>query len=388
VAPPPPPPPARKPVPAARPAPPPSKKEVLKKRRRFLASAEPGVPTETVATFTRQLSVMLGSGLPLLQALTFFAESSTGHLAAVVDELANKVSSGFRLSAAMGQCPGVFNEVYVGLIELGETTSHLDEALEKLAELLEKQVRLAKRLSSAMVYPAFLMAVCAAAIGVFLEYVLPTLVPLFTSFKMELPLPTRILLMSRHLVWPSVFGVIATGLIWIWFKPVWHKARRERARWARNIDRFLLRIPAIGKFVLQLATARVLFALATMLETGLPLLNALKRCEGVASNLEIAHRLEMAGLDLREGSTVVDALRAHAVLPSACIHLLSAGEETAQLAEMVAYSARFYEEEVDHSITQFMNLIEPIIMMFMGLVVGFIVLAAVLPTVEMINHLG
>lgn len=368
--------------------PPPPKKEILKKRRRFLASSEPGIPTETVATFTRQLSVMLGSGLPLLQALTFFAESSTGRLAEVVDELATKVSSGFRLSAAMGQCPGVFNEVYVGLIELGETTSHLDEALEKLSDLLEKQVRLAKRLSSAMIYPAFLVAVCLASIAIFLEYVLPTMVPLFSSFNMELPLPTKLLLMSSHLVWPSVFGVIALGLTWIWFKPVWNKARRERARWARNIDRFVLRIPGVGKFALQLATARVLFALATMLETGLPLLNALKRCEGVAANLEVAHRLEKAGLDLREGSTVVDALRVHNVLPSACIHLLSAGEETAQLAEMVAYSARFYEEEVDHSITQFMNLIEPFIMIVMGVVVGFIVLAAVLPTVEMINHLG
>lgn len=369
-------------------APPSSRVEVQKKRRFFRASTEPVVAAETVATFTRQLSVMLSSGLPLLQALIFFAESSTGHLASVVDGLATKVSSGFRLSAAMAQCPAVFNEVYVGLIELGETTSHLDEALEKLAELLEKQVRLSKRVSSALVYPAFLMLVCAGAIGVFLQYVLPTMIPLFTSFGMELPLPTRMLLYSRHLVWPSLISAVVLTISWQWIKPRWAKARRDRAPWARSFDRALLKVPLIGKFVLQLATARVLFALATMLETGLPVLQALKRCESVAANLEIAHRLEKAGAELREGSTVVDALQMHQVLPSACIHLLAAGEETAHMAEMVSYSARFYEEEVDHSITQFMNLIEPFIMVVMGLVVAFIVLAAVLPTVDMINHLG
>jgi type II secretory pathway component PulF len=275
-----------------------------------------------------------------------------------------------------------------GLVELGETSSHIDETLEKLADLLEKQVRLAKRLQSALVYPAFLVAVSMAAVGVFLQYVLPTMIPLFKSFSLTLPLPTRMLLASRHLVWPSVIVSLLGVLFWSWFRPAWNRARRRKAAWAYRVDRWILKIPLFGKFIAQIAIARVLFALATMIETGLPIMNALKRCESVASNLEFAGRLEKAGDELRDGSTVTEALALYEVLPSSCLHLLSAGEESAQMAEMVQYAARFYEEEVDHSIDQFMSLVEPVIMCVMGVVVGFIVLSAVLPTVEMINHLG
>lgn len=349
---------------------------------------ERSVSGEEVATFTRQLSTMIGAGLPLHQALNFFAESGSGGISDIADTLATKIASGFRLSNAMAHFPSVFSDVYVGLIELGETTSHIDEALERLADLMEKQVRLAKRLSSALVYPAFLILVCLAAIAVFLQYVLPTMIPLFQSFGMQLPWPTRMLLWSRHLVWPSVGLFVVLLLAWRWFKPFWLRARRNRARWAVRLDRTLLALPAVGKFAYQLATARILFALATMLDTGLPLLNAMKRCESVAANLEIAIRLEKAGGALKEGDTITEALSQHEVLPPACIHLMAAGEESAHLAEMVQYAARFYEEEVDQSIAQFMSLVEPFIMVVMGVVVAFIVLSAVLPTVQMINQLG
>lgn len=365
---------------------PPVKAKPAKAKKFF--RREPNISMEEVSTFTRQFSVMIGAGLPIHQALNFFAESTTGLLGKIIDDVATKISSGFRLSNALAQHPAVFSEVYLGLVELGETSSHIDETLEKLADLLEKQVRLAKRLQSALVYPAFLVAVSMAAVGIFLQYVLPTMIPLFKSFSLTLPLPTRMLLASRHLVWPSVVLSLLGVLFWSWFRPAWSRARRSKAAWAYRVDRLVLKIPLFGKFIGQIAVARVLFALATMIETGLPIMNALKRCESVASNLEFAGRLEKAGDELRDGSTVTEALALYEVLPSSCLHLLSAGEESAQMAEMVQYAARFYEEEVDHSIDQFMSLVEPVIMCVMGVVVGFIVLSAVLPTVEMINHLG
>lgn len=372
-----------------KPAPPPSKTPPKKKRRLlFWRPEKPVVGLEEVATFTRQFSVMIGAGLPIHQALSFFADSSTGVLAEVMDDVATKISSGHRLSHALAKHEGVFSEVYVGLVELGETSSHIDEALEKLADLLEKQVRLGKRMSSALVYPAFLVAVSLASIGVFLQYVLPTMIPLFASFSMQLPLPTRMLLASRHLVIPGAILAVLMVIFWQWFRPRLQRARRNKEKWAYKVDKFMLKLPMLGTFFQQMATARVLFALATMIETGLPILNALKRCEAVASNLAFAERLEKAGVELRDGSTVTDALAMYEVLPPSCLHLLSAGEESAQMAEMVQYAARFYEEEVEHSIDTFMSLVEPVIMIFMGIVVGFIVLSAVLPTVEMINHLG
>ncbi len=376
-------------VTGAKPTPAPSVTPSKKKRRLFFWRSEKSVVgLEEVATFTRQFSVMIGAGLPIHQALSFFAESSTGVLAEVTDDVATKISSGHRLSQALAKHDGVFSEVYVGLVELGETSSHIDEALEKLADLLEKQVRLGKRMSSALVYPAFLVAVSLASIGVFLQYVLPTMIPLFASFNMQLPLPTRMLLASRHLVIPGAILAILLVLLWQWFRPRLQRARRNKEKWAYKVDNLMFKLPLLGKFFQQMATARVLFALATMIETGLPILNALKRCEAVASNLAFAERLEKAGVELRDGSTVTDALALYEVLPPSCLHLLSAGEESAQMAEMVQYAARFYEEEVEHSIDTFMSLVEPVIMIFMGIVVGFIVLSAVLPTVEMINHLG
>ena len=372
----------------ASPAPAAPKPAKAKPKKKFSFRPTPTISMEDVSTFTRQFAVMIGAGLPIHEALNFFAESSTGPLGKAINDVATKISSGFRLSNAMAQHPTVFTEVYLGLIELGESTSHIDEALEKLADLLEKQVKLGKRLQSALVYPAFLVSVSMAAVGVFLQYVLPTMIPLFKSFSMTLPLPTRMLLASRHLVWPSVIAALVVVIFWAWFKPAWNQARRRKAAWAYRVDRLTLKIPVFGKFIRQIAIARVLFALATMIETGLPIMNALKRCESVASNLEFAGRLERAGEELRDGSTVTEALTLHEVLPASCLHLLSAGEESAQMAEMVSYAARFYEEEVDHSIDQFMSLVEPVIMCIMGIVVGFIVLSAVLPTVEMINHLG
>ncbi|MBX3170941.1 MAG: type II secretion system F family protein [Candidatus Eremiobacteraeota bacterium] len=372
-----------------KPAPAPSKTQAKKKRRLFFWKSEKSVVgLEDVATFTRQFSVMIGAGLPIHQALSFFADSSTGPLADIMDDVASKISSGHRLSQALGKHEGTFSEVYVGLIELGETSSHIDEALEKLADLLEKQVRLGKRMSSALVYPAFLVAVSLASIGVFLQYVLPTMIPLFASFSMQLPLPTRMLLASRHLVIPVAILALLMVVLWQWFRPRLQRARRNKEKWAYKADKLLFKLPMLGNFFQQMATARVLFALATMIETGLPILNALKRCETVASNLAFAERLEKAGVELRDGSTVTDALALYEVLPPSCLHLLSAGEESAQMAEMVQYAARFYEEEVEHSIDTFMSLVEPVIMIVMGIVVGFIVLSAVLPTVEMINHLG
>ena len=370
-------------------APPPSTDKSGKKKKFLfwhIKEKPPGL--DEIATFTRQFSVMIGAGLPIHQALSFFAESSTGPLADITDDIATKISSGHRLSQAMGKHEAAFSEVYVGLIELGETSSHIDEALEKLADLLEKQVRLGKRLSSALVYPAFLVAVSLASIGVFLQYVLPTMIPLFAGFGMQLPLPTRMLLGSRHLVIPGAILAVLLVFFWQWFRPKLQRARRTKEKWAYKADKAMMKLPLFGKFFHQMAVARVLFALATMIETGLPILNAIKRCETVASNLAFAERLEKAGAELRDGATVTDALALYEVLPPSCLHLLSAGEESAQMAEMVQYAARFYEEEVEHSIDTFMSLVEPVIMIVMGIVVGFIVLSAVLPTVEMINHLG
>lgn len=356
--------------------------------RLWFGRRKPAIPLREITTFTRQLAVMVHAGMPLHASLHFFSESIEEPLGPILSDLATRISSGFRLSGAMALHPEAFSEVYTGLVEMGESTSHLDESLTKLSDMLEKQLRLTKKLSSALVYPAFLVLVCLAAIAVFLQVVLPTLVPLFASFTMELPLPTRMLLHSRSLVWPLVVLGVGGWAGWLVAQPYWQRARRERAEWARKVDRLSLRIPVLGKFLQQLSTARVLFALATMLESGLPLLNALKRCETVAANLEMGERIRLAGKEMREGMPVSEGLALHRVLPTACTQLLAVGEESAKLSDMVQYAARFYEEEIDHAVDQFMNLVEPVIMIVMGLVVGFIVLAATLPTVEMINHLN
>ncbi len=361
----------------------------LKKRLRRLVDRSARVEPEDVVIFTRQFSAMVNAGLQLHQALHFYAESHTeSGLGEVVSEVAGKVSQGSTLSAAMRQHPSVFPEVYTGLIAAGETTGMLVAILSKLAELCERNQKLRQRVLAAVTYPAVVMVVSLVCIAVFIWVVLPMFVPMFNQLGVQLPWPTRMLIWlseaGRNPVLLTTLG-LTIPLLWLSW-PFWRRffgnPRRKRA-----IDRALLGLPYFGLLIERIITARLLFSMASLLDAGIPFTNCLEKCEHVAGNAEIAHRLKMARDLLIEGDTAADCLAAHRVFPRGAIQMIAVGEESAQLSEMIRRVATVYEEDVQMALMDLASMLEPLILLVMGVVVGFIVLASALPTAQLLQSL-
>ncbi len=361
----------------------------LRRRLRRLVDRSARVEPEDVVIFTRQFSAMVSAGLQLHQALHFYAESHTeSGLGEVISEVAGKVSQGSTLSAAMRQHPTVFPEVYTGLIAAGETTGMLVAILSKLAELCERNQKLRQRVLAAVTYPAVVMVVSLICIAVFIWVVLPMFVPMFNQLGVQLPWPTRTLLWlsdaGRNPILLTSLGlsIPMLWLSWPWWRRFFGSPRRKRA-----IDRALLGLPYFGPLIERIITARLLFSMASLLDAGIAFTSCLEKCEHVAGNAEIAHRLKMARGLLIEGDTAADCLAAHRVFPSGAIQMIAVGEESAQLSEMIRRVATVYEEDVQMALMDLASMLEPLILLVMGVVVGFIVLASALPTAQLLQSL-
>ena len=331
---------------------------------------------------------MLGAGIPMHRALMFYAEGGEQTtLTTIIDDVANQVAGGNRLSVALSRYPAVFPEIYSSMIEMGETSSQLQEVLERLADLQEKQNGMRKKIIATFTYPVLLCVISMLSVAVLVCYVLPLLTPLFDSLHVELPLPTRILLWSRHLFSGVLWGLVLLVLGHRQIVPFlrWFFARFPRlALW---VDRTSLSLPVLGTFNRKVIAARVLHSLSTMLESGVVVLAAVKRCANVAGNRVIASKLLQARVDLADGATFFEAFSQNAIFPSACVQLITVGEETSSLAESVRWAAKFMEGDVDSALTTLAGLLEPIIMAGMGIIVGFILLSCMLPTVQLLNNL-
>lgn len=391
-----PPPPIRTPVyqPAARPAGSPGRSTIAVHSGETRSGARPVLPkhlrvsTSQICIFTRQFAAMTKAGVTVHRALVFYAEGGQeGVLPLVVDEVAYKVASGHRLSQALRQFPDVFSEVYVGLIETAETSSKLDEILERLANLLERQENLRKRVSSILIYPAFLAGASGIAIALFVYYVLPLMGGLFAGLNMELPWPTRMLLSLRQIMPAALAVLILAALSYSFGKFYFAALFRQRPRLRMAWDKILLSIPVLGSVCEKLSMSRILYALSNMVDAGLNLSDSMKRCVSVSGNSVIAERLELSRIDLMAGRSFHEALADHKVFPQACIQMLAVGEETSALDATFHHVARFYEDEIETTLTRFAALIEPAVMAGMGLFVGAIVLSAIMPTVKLLENL-
>ncbi|MEW6281882.1 MAG: type II secretion system F family protein, partial [Candidatus Eremiobacterota bacterium] len=348
------------------------------------------VTPDDIVVFTRQFAAMVGSGLPLHQSLYFYGESDdeTG-MGPIIQEVADKVGEGTTLSGAMRLHPEVFSEVYVGLMAAGEATGMLSPILNKLADLQERNQKLRKKVISTFTYPALLLTVSGGCILAFLYFVLPMMVPLFSSLKVDLPWPTRVLLMVSEVVKSPMFLVLLLGLpvLAFLFYPALKNLMTANPTRLRSLHRIPLDIPYVGRLLEKIVAARILFSLATLLDSGYALAACLEKCERVAGNAEVAFRIRKAREQLVEGCTAAECLGNNHVLPPGAVQMISVGEESAQLSEMVRKVAAVYEDDVELALMDLASLLEPMILIGMGLLVGFVVLAAVLPTVSLLNHL-
>ena len=348
----------------------------------------PSVSSEDLAVFTRQFSAMLDAGIPIARALTFFSEGlSGGDLCAVVEGMSYKVNSGIRLSHAMRAYPRIFSDVYISLIETGEESGQISTTLHRLADLMEKNLKMHKRVVSALTYPAILLLVSLACICVFIFLILPQIEPMFLGMNIALPLPTRILLASRSLMLPALALMILGALLsWI-FRPFISAFLARRPELRMKVHRAPLFWPIFGPVMRKIAVARILYSLYSMLDSGMTLVMAITRSANVTGNFWITQRMQLSRAAIVDGETVAAAFEVSEVFPAACTQLITIGEETSSLATITKYVADMYDEDADMALTDMTNMLEPLLMGGMGLIVGFIVISAMLPTLELINHL-
>lgn len=354
-----------------------AKAEAKKKFKRF--------SRQKLSIFTRQMSVMLKAGIQLHMAVQFAADSDP-ELHEILTEVMRKVESGYTFSAALGDTSRTFDHIYVGLVQSGEMSGRLHDILARLADALEREVELRKRIIAIVTYPLVLLLVCFAGTLGFIFFVLPTLTPLFKELSVDLPLPTKILLSSREWLLPGTLIVALLVFLFYVMRDRIADYIHSKPMLERRLSMIPFHIPVFGQVYDKLVTARVLYSLSTMLDVGITLNQALARTEATAGNALVAFRLSKARLDLADGMGVTDCFRFNQLFTPSALYLISAGEESARLAEMFAFVARIFDEDVEYSLQSAANILEPLIMVVMGMVVGFITIAAALPTIHLLQN--
>lgn len=353
---------------------------------KFKARRRP-LSRHALSIITRQLSAMIKAGIPLHQAVAFCAESDPV-AAPMLQDVCNKIETGYSLSGALKEYPESFDAVYVGLVHSGELSGRLNEMLGKLADILEREVELRKRMISVVTYPSVLLAVSMLGTLGFIFFVLPQLTPLFLDLKVDLPWPTKVLLGLRTVLLPATVVGGTLGLTLFLARSRIAAYIQARPALERRLASIPLSLPVLGGVFDKMITARVLYSLATMLEVGVTMGQALARAEGATGNAYVGYRLARARLDLVDGSSVTECFANHRVFPETALQLIAAGEESARLVDMFTYVAKHFDEEVESSMDAAAGLLEPLIMVVMGLIVGFITIAAALPTIHLLQNFG
>jgi len=345
-----------------------------------------GVKQEELAVFTRQFSVMIDAGLPLVQCLEILAgQQENKTFQKVLTGTRSAVESGQTLSASMRQFDKVFDPLYVNMVEAGETGGILDIILQRLSTYIEKNVKLKRAVKSALIYPIVVLSVAAAVITLLLWKVVPIFATLFVSLEVALPLPTRIVIALSHFV-GSIFGFLAlvaviAGLIGL---RVWY--RTEKGRYA--IDAALLKLPVIGILLRKIAVARFTRTLGTLISSGVPILEALDITARSAGNAIVERALLQTRKALEAGRTLADPLRETEVFPGMVTQMISVGEQTGAMDTMLQKIADFYEDEVDSAVKDLLAAMEPMMIVFLGVVVGGIVISMYLPLFVLIGKLS
>ncbi len=370
--------------------------EILRKKRVLVTSLRPksagislpkfgggvSVSTKELAIFTRQFATMISAGLPLVQCLDILAkQSSKPSFGRVIGEVTREVEAGATLSDALGKHKSVFDDLFRNMVAAGEAGGVLDEILLRLATYIEKADALKRKVQSAMVYPAVVLTVALGATAFMLIFIIPTFAKMFMDFGGELPLPTKIVLMlSNALVkwwWAGLLAIFA-GVVALQRYYVTENGQRV-------IDGLLIKSPVLGDVLLKGAVARFTRTLGTLISSGVPILAGLEITARTAGNKVIAEAIMTARASIREGETVSAPLKQSGVFPPMVVQMISVGEQTGALDEMLTKIAVFYEAEVDTAVDTLTSIIEPVMIVVMGGIVGGMVVSMYLPMFKLIS---
>jgi type IV pilus assembly protein PilC len=351
-----------------------------------LPTFKQGVNAKDLAVFTRQFSVMIDAGLPLVQCLEILAgQQENKTFESVLTTTRASVEGGSTLSAAMRQHDKVFDALYVNLVEAGEAGGILDTILQRLANYIEKNVKLKRAVKSALVYPVAVLGVAAGVITLLLWKVVPIFATLFLGLGVDLPLPTRIVIALSNFV-GSIFGllilVVIVGLV-IGLK-VWHGTPQGRF----ILDGVLLKLPLVGILLRKIAVARFTRTLGTLISSGVPILEGLDITARTAGNAVIEKALGQVRKALEQGKNLADPLKETNVFPGMVTQMIGVGEQTGAMDAMLQKIADFYEEEVDAAVKDLLAALEPAMIVFLGVVVGGIVISMYLPLFSLIGKLA
>ena len=337
------------------------------------------VKADDVAVATRQLAVLVNAGIPLVDALTALVEQvDHERLKRVLSAVKQRVNEGSSLADALGQHPKAFSNLYVNMIRAGESSGALDVVLFRLADFTESQARLRSKVLGTLTYPAAMVIIGAAVMGILFTVVIPKITKIFEDTKVVLPWTTRILLGVANFMhdwWWAMILLLAAG---IYGFVRWRRTEAGRARW----DIWVLDAPIFGSLIRQVAVARFSRTLATLLKSGVPLLTALDIVRNIVGNTRLAAVIEEARESIKEGESIAAPLKRSGEFPPLVYHMIAIGEKSGELEDMLGNVANAYDSQVETKIAALTSLLEPIMIVVMGVAVAFIVFSILMPILQ------
>jgi type IV pilus assembly protein PilC len=361
--------------------------------RELPASGEEGLRTafkkikpRSMQIFSRQFSTMIEAGLNIVAALVILEDQTDDvYLAEIISELRADVEGGLLLSQAMARHPKVFNELYVSMVQAGEASGMLDNVLDRVADQIEKETKLKRRVKGAMIYPTVVFTFATLVLVAMLMFIVPIFAKIFTELHGQLPFLTRVVVSASDLLrqrWYIIFPLVGFT---VWGTLRYKKTESGRQKW----DQIKLRMPLkIGEVVLKIVMARLLRTLATLVAAGVDIIKALEISGSTAGNWLVEKALTEARIKVQEGVPIAEPLTNDPLFPPMVSQMVKIGEETGELEKMLSKIADFYEDEVDAAIQNLTSIIEPIMMIGVGMMVGVIIIAMYLPMFKMMQLIG
>jgi general secretion pathway protein F len=338
-----------------------------------------------LALATRQLSTLVGAGIPLVSALRALTDQvESARLKNVLGQVRDRVNEGAALADAMGGAGGVFPDLYVGMVRAGEAGGALETVLERLADYLESQVRLRNKVSSIVIYPAMMLLFACVVVGILVTVVLPQITELLASLNQPLPFYTRWIIAGSNFARDFWWAILAAGIA----IAMAFRAAVRTARGRAVYDRVILRVPVVGRLVRLIAISRFSRTLSTLLSGGLPITRALETAGEVTGNTVLAAAIDKARTSITEGASVASPLRASGEFPPMVTHMIEVGEQSGELESMLAKVSETYEEQVETTVTRLTALLEPILILIMVGIVLVIILATLVPLLQITTSLG
>ena len=347
-----------------------------------------GVTDKDLVIFTRQFATMINAGLPLIQALEILAtQSENKQLRKAIGEVRIQVEGGATFADALQKHPKVFDELYVNMVHAGEVGGLLDTILGRLAKHIEKAMKLKAQIKSAMVYPAAILGVAVVVISVLMIWVIPIFAKMFSEMsggKIGLPGPTQIVIDVSNFMQSYILHLVIGAVLVGWGIKKYYGTPKGRL----VMDRMFLKLPIVGELIRKTAVAKFTRTLGTLITSGVPILDGLSITAKTSGNKVIEEAIMAARLSISGGKTIAEPLSKGEIFPKMVTHMISVGETTGALDAMLGKIADFYEDEVDQAVASLTSLLEPMMMVFLGTLIGFIVVAMYLPIFQMAAAIG